>query len=127
MRYCAAGVLASLISLPFPPAPAQAFALLRDINPELSAQVGWPQEVTLVASVYKSLPPAQRARAVLLAGNYGEAGAIDYFGQALGLPRAVSGHNNFWLWGPPPRATPSWSPSGWTRQCCGRRSRPCAR
>jgi hypothetical protein len=52
--------------------------------------------------VYKSLPPAQRARAVLLAGNYGEAGAIDYFGPALGLPRAFSGHNNFWLWGPPP-------------------------
>ena len=56
----------------------------------------------LVARVYKSLPPARRARTALLAGNYGEAGAIDHFGPALGLPPACSGHNNFWLWGPPP-------------------------
>jgi hypothetical protein len=32
-------------------------------------------------------------------GNYGQAGAIDYFGPDLGLPRAISGHNNYWLWG----------------------------
>jgi len=32
--------------------------------------------------------------------NYGEAGAIDFFGRRHGLPRAVSGHNNYWLWGP---------------------------
>ena len=37
-------------------------------------------------------------------GNYGEAGAIDRYGPSLGLPQAYSGHNNFWLWGPPPAA-----------------------
>ncbi len=35
-----------------------------------------------------------------MTGNYGEAGAIDYFGPALGLPPAISGHNNYYLWGP---------------------------
>jgi hypothetical protein len=101
-RYCAAGALATLISLPVLPAAALAFRPLQALNPELGEQVGWPREVLLVARVYRSLPPAQRAHAALLAGNYGEAGAIDHFGPALGLPQAYSGHNNFWLWGPPP-------------------------
>jgi hypothetical protein len=34
--------------------------------------------------------------------NYGEAGAIDVLGRKLGLPRAMSGHNSYWLWGPGP-------------------------
>jgi hypothetical protein len=103
-RYCVAGALATLISLPVLPAAALSFRPLQLINPELGEQVGWPREVSLVAWAYRSLPPAQRARAALLAGNYGEAGAIDRFGPGLGLPQAYSGHNNFWLWGPPPEA-----------------------
>ena len=46
------------------------------------------------------MPPEDRARAGILAGNYGEAGAIDLFGEAHGLPRAISPHNSYWLWGP---------------------------
>jgi 4-amino-4-deoxy-L-arabinose transferase-like glycosyltransferase len=101
-RYCIAGLLATLVSLPVLPAAAMSFRPLQAVNPELGEQVGWPREVRLVADVYESLPPAQRARTALLAGNYGQAGAIDHFGPALGLPQAYSGHNNFWLWGPPP-------------------------
>jgi hypothetical protein len=103
-RYCVAGALATLISLPVLPAAAESFRPLQQLNPELGEQVGWPHEVALVAGVYESLPPAQRARTALLAGNYGEAGAIDHFGPALRLPQAYSGHNNWWLWGPPPEA-----------------------
>ena len=44
--------------------------------------------------------PEERQRAVVLATNYGEAGAIDFLGRARGLPPAVSGHNSYWLWGP---------------------------
>ncbi|MBO0775070.1 MAG: glycosyltransferase family 39 protein [Actinobacteria bacterium] len=101
-RYCVAGALATLVSLPVLPAAALAFRPLQAVNPELAEQVGWPREVRLVASVYRSLPPARRAHTAILAGNYGEAAAIDHFGPGLGLPRAYSGHNNFWLWGPPP-------------------------
>jgi hypothetical protein len=43
-----------------------------------------------------------RARTTIITGNYGEAGAIDRYGPADGLPQAYSGANNFWLWGPPP-------------------------
>ena len=63
--------------------------------------VGWPRFVATVASVYHELPPATRARIVIFTKNYGEAGAIDLFGPARGLPHAYSGHNGFSEWGPP--------------------------
>ena len=61
---------------------------------------GWPQMAAKVAAVYQALPPADRARAVFFGFNYGEAGAIDVLGRPLGLPPAISGHNNYYLWGP---------------------------
>jgi hypothetical protein len=62
--------------------------------------IGWPEQVQAVADVYKSLPPADRVRAVVLAANYGEAGAIDYYGPNLGLPNAISPAGTYWFFGP---------------------------
>ena len=64
-------------------------------------QFGWPEMARQVADIYHSLPPEERALTGIIAGNYGEAGAIDQFGPAYGLPRAISGHQNHWYWGPP--------------------------
>jgi hypothetical protein len=61
---------------------------------------GWREMAANVAAVYESLPPQDRARAVLFGSNYGEAAAIDVFGRRLGLPPANGGHNNYYLWGP---------------------------
>ena len=61
---------------------------------------GWENMVATVARVYQTLPPEERAHAAIIVGNYGEAGAIDFFGRRYGLPHAISGHNNYWLWGP---------------------------
>jgi hypothetical protein len=60
---------------------------------------GWPELAATVAHVYYELPAAQRDRAAIFADNYGEAAAIDFFGSQDGLPPAISGHNNYWLWG----------------------------
>jgi Dolichyl-phosphate-mannose-protein mannosyltransferase len=60
---------------------------------------GWPELAATVARTYDALPPAQRAQAAIVASNYGEAAAIDFFGQQYHLPPALSGHNNYWLWG----------------------------
>jgi hypothetical protein len=60
---------------------------------------GWPELAAAVARIYDGLPPAQRAQAAIVTSNYGEAGAIDFFGGPYGLPPAISGHNNYWLWG----------------------------
>jgi hypothetical protein len=62
-------------------------------------QFGWPELVEQVAAIYNSLPPEQRAKTAILAGNYGEAGAIDLFGPKYGLPTALSGHQTHYFWG----------------------------
>src|SRR6185503_10029473 len=46
------------------------------------------------------MPAPDRARAAIFTGNYGEAGAINLFGPRYGLPRAVSGHQTYFYWGP---------------------------
>jgi hypothetical protein len=60
---------------------------------------GWPELAATVAKVYQILPPADRAQAAIVASNYGEAAAIDFFGPQYGLPPALSGHNQYYLWG----------------------------
>jgi dolichyl-phosphate-mannose-protein mannosyltransferase len=60
---------------------------------------GWEELTQRVARVYQSLPAADRARCAIIASNYGEAGALDFFGPRYGLPPAISPHNNYWLWG----------------------------
>jgi len=60
---------------------------------------GWPELAATVASVYRSLPPADRAQAAIVASNYGEASAIDFFGRPFNLPPVISGHNQYFLWG----------------------------
>jgi hypothetical protein len=100
--YCVGAAIASLISLPVLPAAALARFPAQKINYDLGEEIGWPSQVKLLASVWRSLPAAQRARATLLAGNYGEAGAVERYGASFGLPQVYSGANNFWLWGPPP-------------------------
>jgi hypothetical protein len=69
--------------------------------PQIFADMhGWQQLVDTVERVAASLPADQRQRAVVLATNYGEAGALEVLGSALDLPPVVSGHNSYWLWPP---------------------------
>jgi Dolichyl-phosphate-mannose-protein mannosyltransferase len=65
---------------------------------------GWDAIVDDVARAWDRLAPDERADAVVLTGNYGEAGAIELLGRARGLA-ATSGHNNYWLWGTGGRGT----------------------
>lgn len=68
-------------------------------------EIGWPELVQTVAAIYHGLPADQKSRAAILTGNYGEAGAINLYGPARGLPQAISGVNSYWLRGynnPPP-------------------------
>ena len=61
---------------------------------------GWPEMAQATAAVYHELTPEEQAVTAIFARNYGEAGAIDFYGPALGLPKAISGHLNYWYWGP---------------------------
>jgi 4-amino-4-deoxy-L-arabinose transferase-like glycosyltransferase len=69
-------------------------------NKDFAATVGWPEVAAQVAAVYDSLPPDERTHAVILAGNFGEAGAVDLYGPSLGLPAAICPEMTYWLWKP---------------------------
>ena len=61
---------------------------------------GWEEMTTTVAGVYNNLPAEVRGKTAIFGQNYGEAAAIDMFGPKFGLPAAISGHQNYFLWGP---------------------------
>jgi hypothetical protein len=61
---------------------------------------GWEEMTAVVAGVYNNLPPEVRQKTAIFGQNYGEAAAIDMFGPKYGLPPAISGHQNYFFWGP---------------------------
>ena len=76
-------------------------------NGDLAEEFGWPELVAKMAQVWNSLDPAERRQAAIFAANHGEAGAINLYGPALGLPPAISEINSFWErgYGDPPPTT----------------------
>jgi 4-amino-4-deoxy-L-arabinose transferase-like glycosyltransferase len=66
----------------------------------LGDRFGWPQMVSTVSQAYAGLPASQRSQACIFASNYGEASALAFLGRGVQLPPVISGHNNFWVWGP---------------------------
>lgn len=108
------GTMVALLSLPIlaPPTYARFSGALGITAPQeerqqlaalpqfLADRYGWENLAATVARVHAALPRNERARAVILAGNYGEAGALEFYAPRFGLPPVISGHNNYWLWGP---------------------------
>ncbi len=71
-----------------------------DSLPQIFAdRFGWPERVKAVAEVYNSLTPEEQSRCMIYTGDYGSAGAIDLLGGQYGLPKAVSSHLSYFLWG----------------------------
>ena len=71
------------------------------VLPQLYADMfGWEQIAERVAGYYRTLSPEEQRKTAIFANNYGDAGAIDFFGPKYGLPKAIGGHQNYWIWGP---------------------------
>jgi hypothetical protein len=69
--------------------------------PQLFAdRFGWPEMAQAVAAAYNAIPEPDRSKTAIFGQDYGQAGAIDFYGPKLGLPKAISGHLNYWYWGP---------------------------
>jgi 4-amino-4-deoxy-L-arabinose transferase-like glycosyltransferase len=66
----------------------------------LGDRFGWDTMVSTISKVYNSLPSSERSQACIFTSNYGEASALNFLGQSYGLPPAISGHNNCYVWGP---------------------------
>ncbi len=90
------GLVSAVIALPL--LPVRHSGPVIAVNGDVGETIGWPDLTRTVASVYRRAGSGT----VIFTSNYGEAGAIDRYGPALGLPAAYSGHNAFGYWGPPP-------------------------
>ncbi|MDQ6772751.1 MAG: glycosyltransferase family 39 protein [Candidatus Dormibacteraeota bacterium] len=93
-------VLLLPFAVPVVPEATMARSPLAAVRKDFADTVGWRDLAAQVAAVYDRLPASDRARTVILTENYGEAGAINTYGPALGLPTAVSGELTHYYWRP---------------------------
>lgn len=111
-------ILAGLVAIPFaaPFLPVETFIkflqyqkgmevkqerLKEGVLPQFFAdRFGWENMATQVVKVYQSLTPEEQHKVCIFTGNYGEAGAIEFFGRKRGLPPVISGHGQYYYWGP---------------------------
>jgi len=71
-----------------------------ELPQDYADMLGWEERVDAVARVWNGLPRGDRERAVLIADNYGDAGALDFFGRRRGMPPTVSAAGSYWYFGP---------------------------
>jgi hypothetical protein len=109
------GAVALPLGLPFlPPEPMARYAsalgvsaavatnqgVVLQLPQDYADMLGWEERVQAVAAVYHDLPADDRERAVIVADNYGQAGAVDLLGPRHGLPPAVFPVSSYWFFGP---------------------------
>jgi hypothetical protein len=92
-----------VLAITLPILPVAATAPVIDVNYDVGETIGWPMMVRQIAAAHRRLSPDTP----IVASNYGEAGAVDRYGPALGLPSAYSGHNAYADWGRPGGSVPA--------------------
>ena len=100
------GLIVAALILPFAPVNSAWWRVQDAVSHQFNMQIGWPELARTIAQVRDSLPAADRDSAGVMAADEGEAGAVNLYGRAYGLPRAISGMNSNWLRGygdPPPQ------------------------
>jgi len=109
-----AGLLGAPLALPLlPPARYVAYQQALGVAPSdeentdfgdmqlhFALRFGWPEILGALEEAQLELTPAERERAVVFGSWFGDTGAVNFFGPERGLPRAISNHNHYWLWGP---------------------------
>lgn len=111
----AAGIVALPFGLPVvPPEPMARYSaklgltsavttnrgVVLPLPQDYADMLGWEEMVATVSRHYQQLPREDRAQAVIIGSNYGEAGALDFYGPRYGLPRAISTAGTYWFFGP---------------------------
>jgi len=100
------GLIACSLLIPIAPVNSAWWRIADAANDSFNMEIGWPELAVTVARVRDSLPATERVALGVLAVDEGEAGAVNLYGRAYGLPEAISGMNSNWLRGygnPPPQ------------------------
>jgi len=106
LTFAAGGAFMLAFAIPAAPIPSPWWDFQSSLNTDLKEEIGWPELAQTVAHIRASLPAEDQARVGILANSYGEAGALNMYGPALGLPTTISAVNSHWLRGygdPPPK------------------------
>lgn len=97
------GIGIALLVTPVGPFGGTIWKATSKVHDQFREEIGWPDLAQHVAAAYNALPPEEREHTGILTGNYGEGGALNLYGPALGLPHAMSLTNSFWYRGYDPR------------------------
>lgn len=62
---------------------------------------GWEDFASTVSKVYQTIPDSEKSGTIVFAGNYGEAGALEYYSSKYELPAVICPHNSYWYWADP--------------------------
>ena len=110
----AGGVATAPMAIPLlPPARYVAYERALGISPPVDQQgdigllplhfaqrFGWVELMEAVEAAHATLSEQERRGAMVFGSYFGDTGAVNFFGREAGLPPAIGGHNNYWLWGP---------------------------
>ena len=99
------GLATAVLVLPLAPPGSRWWKIADATNQNFNEEFGWREMTDAVIRVRDSLQ-ADDAPVGVLAGDAGEAAAINLYGRGHGLPEVISGSNSHWLRGygnPPPR------------------------
>jgi len=97
------GIGIALLVTPVAPIGGPIWKVTSKVHDQFREEIGWPDLAQHVAAAFNALPAEERERTGILTGNYGEGGALNLYGPALGLPHAMSLTNSFWYRGYDPR------------------------
>ena len=92
-------LIAIVLMKPIVPINSPLWEATSSVNEEFTEMVGWQDLTAQVAGIYQTIPEREKPGTVILAGNYGEAGAFDLYGDEYGLPRIITGTNSMWYRG----------------------------
>ncbi|MGI9035136.1 MAG: glycosyltransferase family 39 protein [Pyrinomonadaceae bacterium] len=93
------GAIFSLVLMPIAPVNSALWRKSAAMQDNFVEEIGWRELTETVAAIYNNLPDDEKSQAGILAGNYGEAGAINLYGTDYGLPKVISTTNSYWLRG----------------------------
>jgi len=96
---CIGSLLGILLIKPIAPVNSPLWEISSAVNGEVVEMIGWQDLTAQVTAIYESIPQEEKAHTVILAGNYGEAGALELYGKDYDLPRIISGANSLWYRG----------------------------
>jgi hypothetical protein len=92
----AGAILGAIFTLPLAPINSPLWRLTSKVHDDFTEQIGWPELAQTIAGIYAALPEGEKPQAAILAGNSGEAGAINLYGRAYRLPEVICGTNTYW-------------------------------